>query len=107
MRAVAVCARGNETYGKTDLTLIRRSEHWKITICGAVCVICVRKIEESVNIRSSVDKVFEYTTVANDWPKWHGYIPKAEQTSEGLVGVGTTFKGRTRMWGQTLEWPER
>ena len=83
------------------MTLIRRSEQRKIAICG---VISMGRIEESVDIKSPVDKVFEYTTVANDWPKWHDYIPKAEQTSEGLVGVGTTFKGKTRMWGQTLEW---
>jgi uncharacterized protein YndB with AHSA1/START domain len=62
------------------------------------------RIEESVDIKSPVDKVFEYTTVANDWPKWHDYIPEAEQTSPGQVGVGTTYKGRTRMWGLTLEW---
>jgi uncharacterized protein YndB with AHSA1/START domain len=62
------------------------------------------RIEQSIEIKAPVDKVYAYTTVAKDWPKWHGYIPEAEQTSEGHVSVGTTFKGKTRMWGQTLEW---
>ena len=62
------------------------------------------RIEESIEIKSPVDKVFAYTTVAKDWPKWHDYIPEAEQTSHGPVGIDTTFKGKTRMWGLTLEW---
>jgi Polyketide cyclase / dehydrase and lipid transport len=62
------------------------------------------RIEESIEIRCPVDKVFAYTDVAKDWPKWHVTIPEAEQTSEGPVGVGTTYKGKTRMWGQTWEW---
>jgi hypothetical protein len=62
------------------------------------------RIEESVEIKCPVDKVFAYTTVAKDWHKWHDYIPEAEQTSPGQVGVGTTFKGKTHMWGLTLEW---
>ena len=62
------------------------------------------RIEESIEIKRPVDKVFAYTTIAKDWPKWHDYIPEAEQTSPGQVDVGTTFKGKTRMWGLTLEW---
>ncbi len=62
------------------------------------------RIEDRIEIKCPVDKVFAYTTVAKDWPKWHDYMPEAEQTSQGQVGVGTTFKGKMRMWGQTLKW---
>ena len=62
------------------------------------------RIEESVEIKCPVDKVFAYTTVASNWPKWHGTIPEAEQTSQGQVGLGTTFRGKYRMMGQTLKW---
>jgi len=62
------------------------------------------RIEDRIEIACPVDKVFAYTTVAKDWPKWDDYILEAEQTSQGQVGVGTTFKGKTRMWGLTLEW---
>lgn len=62
------------------------------------------RIEESVEIKRPADKVFAYTTDAKSWPKWHGTMPEAEQTSQGQVGVGTTFKGKNRMMGQTSKW---
>jgi uncharacterized protein YndB with AHSA1/START domain len=62
------------------------------------------RIEESVEIKSPIDRVFAYTTDAKSWPKWYGAMPEAEQTSEGQVGVGTTFKGKNRMMGQTSKW---
>ncbi len=31
-------------------------------------------------------------------------MPEAEQTSLGQVGIGTTFKGKTRMMGRTSKW---
>jgi hypothetical protein len=62
------------------------------------------RIEGSVIIRCPADKVFDYTTEAKSWPKWHGTIPEAEQTSQGQVGVGTTFRGKNRTMGQTSEW---
>jgi uncharacterized membrane protein len=62
------------------------------------------RIEESVEIKRPVDKVFAYTTDAKSWPKWHPFIPQSEQTSPGAVGVGTTFKGANRMMGLTMKW---
>ena len=62
------------------------------------------RIEGTVIIKSPADKVFAYTTEAKSWPKWHGAIPEAEQTSKGQMGVGTTFRGKSRMMGQTSEW---
>jgi uncharacterized protein YndB with AHSA1/START domain len=61
-------------------------------------------IEESVIIKCPVEKVFAYTTEAKSWPKWHGTMPEAEQTSQGQVGVGTTFRGKIRAMGQMSEW---
>jgi hypothetical protein len=62
------------------------------------------RIEGTVIIKRPADKVFAYTTEAKSWPKWHGAIPEAEQTSKGQMGVGTTFRGKSRMMGQTSEW---
>jgi hypothetical protein len=62
------------------------------------------RIEGTVIIKGPADKVFAYTTEAKSWPKWHGAIPEAEQTSKGQMGVGTTFRGKSRMMGQTSEW---
>ena len=62
------------------------------------------RIEESVEIKRPVDKVFIYTTDAKSWPKWHTSMPEAEQTSQGQVGIGTTFKGSNRMMGMKSKW---
>ena len=62
------------------------------------------RIEGTVIIKRPADKVFAYTIEAKSWPKWHGAIPEAEQTSKGQMGVGTTFRGKSRMMGQTSEW---
>jgi hypothetical protein len=61
------------------------------------------RIEESIEIKCPVDKVFAYYTVAENWPKWRDEILEAEQTSQGEVGVGTTFRVKTQMMGQTSE----
>ena len=62
------------------------------------------RIEESVKIKRPVDKVFAYTTDAKSWTKWQSTFPEAEQTSQGKVGVGTTFKGTIHMMGLTMKW---
>ena len=62
------------------------------------------RIEDSVEIRRPPDKVFAYTTDARSWPKWQTIIPRSEQTSPGPVGVGTTFKGTSRMMGLSMKW---
>jgi uncharacterized membrane protein len=62
------------------------------------------RIEESVEIKRPVDKVFAYQTDAKSWPKWQSFILEAEQTSQGQIGVGATFKGTNRMMGRRMEW---
>ena len=65
------------------------------------------RIEESVEIKRPAEKVFAYTTDAKTWTKWQSTFPEAEQTSQGPVGVGTTFKGTIRMMGLTMKWTAR
>jgi uncharacterized membrane protein len=62
------------------------------------------RMEASVEIKRPVEKVFAYTTDAKSWPKWQSVIPKAEQTSQGPVGVGTTFKGVSHLMGLSMNW---
>jgi hypothetical protein len=61
-------------------------------------------IEESIEIKCPVDKVFAHTTDAKNWSKWQSFIPQAEQTSQGPVNVGATFKGVSRMMGRSIKW---
>jgi hypothetical protein len=65
------------------------------------------RIEESVEIKRPAEKVFAYTTDAKTWTKWQSTFPEAEQTSQGPVGVLTTFKGTIRMMGLTMKWTAR
>ena len=62
------------------------------------------RIEESIEIKRPVDKVFAYTTEAKNWPKWQSFIPEAEQTSLGPMNIGTAFKGVSRMMGRSMKW---
>ena len=62
------------------------------------------RIEESVEIKRPVDKVFAYTADAKSWTKWQSTFTETEQTSQGPVGVGTTFKGKIHMMGLTMKW---
>ena len=62
------------------------------------------RIEESIEIKRPVDKIFAYTTDAKSWPKWQSFILEAEQMSQGQIGIGTTFKGANRMMGLSMKW---
>ena len=62
------------------------------------------RIEESVEIKRPADKVFAYTTDAKTWMKWQSTFREAGQTSQGPVGVGTTFKGALHQMGLTMKW---
>lgn len=62
------------------------------------------RIEESVEIHCPVEKAFAFTTDAGNWSKWQTIIPEAGQTSQGPVGVGTTFKGTNHLMGRTMKW---
>ncbi len=61
-------------------------------------------IEESIEIKRPVGTVFSFTTDAATWSKWQSIIPTAEQTSQGTVKIGTTFKGSARLLGLTMKW---
>jgi len=49
-------------------------------------------IEQSIDIKCPVEKVFAYTTDVTSWSKWQLTIAEAEQTSPGQMAIGTTFK---------------
>ena len=61
-------------------------------------------IKEYVEINQPHDAVFNYTTIANNWPTWQTFIIQAAQTSEGQVQVGSTFTGVTRLLGLNMKW---
>ena len=64
----------------------------------------MKRVEESVEIRCPVDKVFTYTAEAKRWHEWQSIIKEAEQTSQEPLRVGTTFEGIARMMGRSMSW---
>ena len=62
------------------------------------------RMEASVVINRPIDEVFAYMTDVGSWSQWNSGILEAEQTSEGPVGVGTTFQGVSQFLGQRGEW---
>lgn len=65
------------------------------------------RIEESVEIKRPVDKVFAYLMDAHNWPYWASSILEVEQTSVGQMGVGTTFRGVDRIMGRRMAWTSK
>ena len=62
------------------------------------------RIEESVEIKQPVERVFAFVTDANSWPKWETAMVEVEQTSKGEMGVGSTYRGTNRIMGQRMAW---
>jgi len=61
------------------------------------------RFEKSITINRPVEEVFAYATDIKNWPQWHEAIVEAEQTSEGQIAVGTTFKAKAHIGGRTME----
>lgn len=61
-------------------------------------------IKASIIINKPVDEVFAYVTDVKTWPRWESGLLKAEQTSDGPLNVGTTFRGTNQVLGQRMEW---
>jgi uncharacterized membrane protein len=64
-------------------------------------------IKENIEIKCPLDKVFAYTTVAENWPQWQSIIREANQTSSGHWSPGTTFRGVSHMLGLNMKWTAR
>ena len=62
------------------------------------------KFEASVVIDRPVEEVFAYITDIKNWLHWHKGMLEAEQSSEGPVGVGTTYRGVSQVLSQRMEW---
>ena len=65
------------------------------------------RIEESVEIRLPVERVFAYVTDVKNLPKWISSMLEAEQTSPGQMAVGATFRGVNQMMGQRMAWTSK
>ncbi len=61
------------------------------------------EFEVAVDIDAPVDEVFGYSADNLNDPEWMGPVTRVEKTTEGPVGVGTTFVNYVRFLGKTFD----
>jgi uncharacterized protein YndB with AHSA1/START domain len=61
-------------------------------------------MEGSITINRPVEEVFAYVTDIANFAKWNGQASQGEQTSQGPVGVGTTYRGAYDVMGRKMDW---
>jgi hypothetical protein len=64
-------------------------------------------IQETINIKCPIDRVFAYVADAKSWPKLHGSMLEATKTSSGPMGTGTTFGGVNKVMGRRMPWTSK
>ena len=62
------------------------------------------KIEAIIMISRPISDVFVYVTDAESWMQWESGLLEVEQTSEGPMDVGTTFRGTNKVMGRRMDW---
>jgi uncharacterized protein YndB with AHSA1/START domain len=60
-------------------------------------------IEKSVVINRPVEEVFAYVAKGDNWSEWATELVESRETSEGPVGVGTTYTHVAQMLGRRIE----
>ena len=61
------------------------------------------KIENSTIINRPVDEVFEFLANSENNPQWQSGTQEVKKTSEGPIGVGTTYLSVSKLLGRRLE----
>jgi len=61
------------------------------------------KIETSIVINCSIEEVFAFVTDVEKMPQWSAELLEVKKTSEGPVGVGTTFSAVAKFLGRRME----
>jgi uncharacterized protein YndB with AHSA1/START domain len=59
--------------------------------------------EHTIVIERPIEEVFAFTTDPHNESLWQSTSLETEQTSEGEVGVGTTFRNTTKFLGRRIE----
>ncbi len=61
-------------------------------------------IEESVFISRPRQEVFDFLSNTENVPVWDSSVVHAEQIGDGPVGVGTRFRGTSKIIGRRFDW---
>ena len=61
------------------------------------------RAEQSVVINRPVDEVFRFVSDVEKWDQWAAEMVEVRKTSEGPVGLNTTFSALVKLLGQQVE----
>jgi len=61
------------------------------------------KVESTTVINRPVEEVFALLSNLENYPKWSSAFLEVQKTSEGPIGVGTTWRAVQKAFGQRLE----
>lgn len=61
-------------------------------------------VQQSVVIARPASEVWDFLTVAENWPSWEASIVECEQVTDGELGVGTRWRGVNRILGKRFDW---
>ena len=61
-------------------------------------------VEESVSIERSPEVVWAFLTQTDNIPAFESQITHIEQVTPGEVGMGTQWKGVTKVLGRSFDW---
>ena len=62
----------------------------------------VVKNEHEIVIDCPAERVFRFVADLGTWPRWHGSGHEMEKTTQGPVGVGTTWEASGQVQGQRI-----
>ncbi len=60
-------------------------------------------VEGQITIHRPVDEVFDFVADERNEPRYNPQMRRAEQTSAGSIGVGTTFRAESMSRGRPVE----
>ena len=61
------------------------------------------RLENSIVINKPVEEVFEYMANSENNPQWQSSAQEVVKTSDGPIGVGTTYSSVSQLLGKRLE----
>jgi len=62
------------------------------------------RVEASVVIKRPIEEVFAFASNPENDMEWESDVSEVEKTSEGPIGVGTTYRGVMHFLGQRIDW---
>lgn len=65
------------------------------------------KMETSIVINRPLEEVFAFTTDLENQPKYQPRLLEVKKTSEGPIGVGTTWRLVGKLFGQRMEFEQQ